>query len=62
MPDNGGSVRIHIVMGTETWDRLVMYIREKYGRDVKMTSIVVEEAVREFLEAHEIKNPAPANQ
>ncbi|KKL93738.1 hypothetical protein LCGC14_1871710 [marine sediment metagenome] len=44
-------VKTTIYMTPETWDRLILYIRDKYGRDTKATSITIEEAVKEFLEA-----------
>ncbi len=47
----GEKIKTTIYFTVETWDNLVNFIREKYGRDVKATSITVEEAVKEYLEA-----------
>jgi len=46
-------VKTTIYMTPETWDRLVEFMRAKYGRDVKATSITIEKAVKEFLDAKE---------
>ena len=46
-------VKLSIYMTPSTCDRLILYIREKYGRDVKSTSITIEEAVKEFLDRQE---------
>jgi len=46
-------IKTTIYMTPETWDRMILYIREKYGRDAKVTSITIEEAVKEFLDGKE---------
>jgi len=46
-------IKTTIYMTPETWDRLILYIRDKYGRDTKATSITIEEAVKEFLDGKE---------
>ena len=50
---DGDKVKTTIYMTPETWDRLILYIRDKYGRDAKATSITIEEAVKEFLDGKE---------
>lgn len=49
----GDKVKTTLYMTPETWDRLIQFIRDKYGRDVKATSITVEAAVKEYLDARE---------
>ena len=51
----GDKIKTTIYMTPETWDRLILFIREKYGRDTKATSITIEEAVKEFLDAREAR-------
>ena len=50
---DGDKVKLTLYMTPETWDRLILFIRDKYGRDVKATSITVESAVKEYLDARE---------
>ena len=49
----GEKVKTTIYMTTGTWDRLVLFIREKYGWDTKATSITIEAAVKEALDRWE---------
>lgn len=45
-----GLVRIHVTMSPELWDRLVEFMVHKYGRDARVTSVTVEEAIRRYLD------------
>ena len=47
----GEKIKTTIYMTAETWDRLILFIREKYGWNAKVTSITIEEAVKDFLDA-----------
>ena len=46
----GDKVKLTLYFTPETWDRLIQFIRDKYGRDVRVTSITVEAAVKEYLD------------
>ena len=50
---DGDKVKLTLYFTPETWDRLIQFIRDKYGRDVKATSITVEAAVKEYLDNRE---------
>ena len=45
-------VEVRVVMSRETYKRLIQYILNKYPRVRGHLSIVVEEAVREYLDKH----------
>lgn len=57
MPVNE-SVRTHITITTETWDQLARYILRRYGKDRRLTSVTIEQAIIEFLDKHESETPA----
>lgn len=51
-------VKTTIYLTPETWDRFVIWMHATYGREVKVTSITIEQALKEFLDRNESPTPA----
>jgi hypothetical protein len=47
------SVRIHVTLPVNTWERLSEHIVNRYGRGARVISIIADQALNEYLDKSE---------